>query len=59
MKKNLCRVVSMLLAVILTTACFSVAASAATAENVYQYGKAGGYLAIGDSISRGCGAEAL
>ena len=35
----------------------AVPATAATKDTVRQYGKEGGYLAIGDSISRGCGAE--
>ena len=34
-----------------------VPAFAATKDTVRQYGAEGGYLAIGDSISRGCGAE--
>ena len=37
----------------------SIQAFAATAENVRQYGKEGGYLAIGDSISRGVGALSI
>lgn len=58
MKKNIRRVLAMLLSVTLVLAAFGgTSASAATAQNVIQYGKAGGYLAIGDSISRGCGAE--
>ena len=38
---------------------FSLAlpAFAATKDTVRQYGKEGGYLAIGDSICRGCGAD--
>lgn len=57
MNKIIRRAISMLLAMLLTAACCSVATSAATVENVYQYGKEGGYLAIGDSISRGCGSD--
>ena len=57
MKKNIRRVLAMLLAAVLTFTVCSAAVSAATAETVRQYGKEGGYLAIGDSISRGCGAE--
>ena len=57
MKKNLSKILSLMLALILAFSCFGMLSFAATAENVTQYGKAGGYLAIGDSISRGCGAE--
>lgn len=57
MKQNIRRVLAVILAAVLTVSCCSAAASAATAQTVPQYGKAGGYLAIGDSISRGCGAE--
>ena len=57
MKKNIRRVLSALLAAVLVLSACSAAASAATAQTVRQYGKEGGYLAIGDSISRGCGAE--
>ena len=57
MKKNVRRVLAILLAAILVVSAGSAAASAATAETVRQYGEEGGYLAIGDSISRGCGAE--
>ena len=46
----------LLLSLLLVVSCVN-AALAATAETVYQYGQEGGYLAIGDSISRGCGAE--
>ena len=57
MKQNIRRILSVLLAVVLTVMSGSAAASAATAQTVRQFGKEGGYLAIGDSISRGCGAE--
>ena len=57
MKKNIRNMLSLALVLVMLAACFPAAAFAATAENVTQYGKAGGYLAIGDSISRGCGAE--
>lgn len=52
MKKTL----SVLLAFIIAFSCMTMVASAATAETVTQYGQQNGYLAIGDSISRGCGA---
>ena len=57
MKKNIRRTLSVLLAALLMFGCCSAAVSAATVQTVKQYGKEGGYLAIGDSISRGCGAE--
>ena len=38
-----------------SSALFSV--NAATEENVKQYGKEGGFLAIGDSMFRGCGCD--
>lgn len=53
MKKAL----SLFLAFIIALSAFGIQAFSATAENVAQYGKQGGYLAIGDSISRGCGAD--
>ncbi len=57
MKKNFRRILSVLLAALFAFGCCSAAVSAATVQTVKQYGKEGGYLAIGDSISRGCGAE--
>lgn len=48
---------SVLLAVTIAFSCCGILAYAATPETVVQYGKAGGYLAIGDSIGRGCGSE--
>ena len=57
MKKNMRRILAALLSVLLVFACCTAAVSAATADTVRQFGKEGGYLAIGDSISRGCGAE--
>ena len=56
MKKQSFKILSMLLSLALLLSC-AVPAFAATKDNVTQYGQAGGYLAIGDSISRGCGAE--
>lgn len=51
MKKTLAIILTLLMAF----SCMSMIASAATAETVVQYGQQNGYLAIGDSISRGCG----
>lgn len=45
------------LCAIMVFSCAAVFGSAATKETVFQYGKTGGYLAIGDSIGKGCGAE--
>ena len=56
MKKRISKILAVTLSLILILAC-GVPAFAATKDNVTQYGAAGGYLAIGDSISRGCGAE--
>ena len=50
------KTLAVLLSLLMLCSC-AVAAFAATAETVAKYGEAGGYLAIGDSISRGCGAE--
>ena len=57
MKNAMKKILVCVLALTLTLSCALPAALAATKENVRQYGKEGGYLAIGDSISRGCGAE--
>lgn len=57
MEKTIRKSISILLTALMLFACVAVGASAATKETVYQYGKEGGYLAIGDSISRGCGAD--
>ena len=56
MKKHFNRILSVSLALVLLFTCGAVS-FAATKDNVTLYGQAGGYLAIGDSISRGCGAE--
>ncbi|MBR4726470.1 MAG: hypothetical protein IK080_01105 [Clostridia bacterium] len=56
MKKTLRSILALTLSLVIACGCCSVA-FAATKETVRQYGKEGGYLAIGDSISRGCGAE--
>ena len=57
MKRKAVKIVSVLLAMIMLTGALCLNSSGATAETVRQYGKEGGYLAIGDSISRGCGAD--
>ena len=46
-----------ILAALFVFSCFSCTAGAATAETVKQYGEGGGFLAIGDSMFRGCGAD--
>ena len=51
------KTISIILCVILTISCFACIASAASTETVKQYGNEGGYLAIGDSLFRGCGAD--
>ena len=56
MKKQLKKTLSLVLTLLLALSCFAVLAGAAAPE-VTQYGEAGGYLAIGDSIGRGCGAD--
>lgn len=56
MKKKCNRILACALTLIVIFSCFCTTAFAATAETVKQYGTEGGYLAIGDSISRGCGA---
>ena len=56
MKKSIRSTIALVLA-LLIAASGCVAAFAADKPAVRQYGKEGGYLAIGDSISRGCGAE--
>lgn len=55
MKGTMCRILVFVLAVAFTVSCLGIGAFAATEENVRQYGSEGGYLAIGDSICRGCG----
>ena len=57
MKRNIKKTLAFALAFVMAASCFGILSFAATPETVVQYGKAGGYLAIGDSISRGCGAE--
>jgi len=54
--KRTSKALALLLALVMVLSCISVQAFAATEENVKQYGEeAGGYLAFGDSISRGYG----
>ena len=56
MKKHIGKALALLLVLCMLIP-LAAPAMAATKETVRQYGKEGGYLAIGDSISRGCGAE--
>ena len=56
MKKSIRSALAVVLAGVIALSCCCVAFSA-TDKTVRQYGKEGGYLAIGDSISRGCGAD--
>ena len=55
MKKTTKRLWAMALCLLMVFSCLGVQAFAATPENVRQYGAEGGYLAIGDSVCRGCG----
>ena len=56
MKNSFRSVLAVVLACVIALSC-CVCAFSATEKTVRQYGKEGGYLAIGDSISRGCGAD--
>ena len=56
MKTSMKKLLAVMLTALLLIPC-AVPAFAATKETVRQYGKEGGYLAIGDSISRGCGSD--
>jgi len=56
MKNNIKKFLAITLSFVLLISC-GIPVFAATKDTVSQYGQAGGYLAIGDSISRGCGAE--
>ncbi len=51
------KTVSIILCVAFIISCFAVNGFTATKQTVKQYGSEGGYLAIGDSLFRGCGAE--
>ena len=55
MKRKIRKTLALLLALTLATACFG--AGFAAAEDVPAAEPSGGYLVIGDSIARGCGAE--
>ena len=57
MKKTFKSTLALVLSLVLALSCFAMLAGAEDASEIPQYGKAGGYLAIGDSIGRGCGAE--
>ena len=46
-----------MISLLIITGSFSVCGSASDGFDLTQYGREGGYLAIGDSISRGCGAD--
>lgn len=51
------KIISAILALVMVLAVMPTFAFAGTADNVKQYGKSGGYMAFGDSITRGCGAN--
>ena len=51
------KIISVVLCVTFIISCFAFTGQSANAQTVKQYGKAGGYLAIGDSLFRGCGAD--
>lgn len=51
------KLLAAVLAAVMTFSCLGMLSFAATKETVVKYGEAGGYLAIGDSIGRGCGSE--
>ena len=55
--KNTKRILAAALCVLMLVSCMGLTAFAATPDNVRQYGAEGGYLAIGDSVCRGCGSE--
>lgn len=55
MKHSFRKTVIWALAVMLAFSCVGLTSFAATKDNVTQFGKEGGYLAIGDSIGKGCG----
>lgn len=57
MKITFRKALSVFLCILMIFSCVAVMASAAKKDDVYQYGADGGYLAIGDSIGKGCGAE--
>ena len=51
------KIISVILCVAVIISCAAFTGFSANAKTVRQYGKEGGYLAIGDSLFRGCGAE--
>lgn len=51
------KITALLISVLILLSCFAMNVNAATAETVKQYGEEGGYLAIGDSMFRGCGCD--
>lgn len=55
MKNRTRRLLAMALSLIMIFSCMSMGVFAADEETVRQYGEEGGYLAIGDSVCRGCG----
>lgn len=57
MKTNFKRTLAIFLCALMLVPCFSFFGTAANKETVFQYGETGGYLALGDSIGKGCGAE--
>lgn len=57
MKTSCKKALSIFLCSLMIFSCFALLGSAATKENVFQYAQTGGYLALGDSIGKGCGAE--
>lgn len=57
MKTTFKKSLALFFSVLMVFSCFAVLGSAAKKEDVFQYGETGGYLAIGDSIGKGCGAE--
>ena len=57
MRNTVKKAVSLIMIMLLAASSLVIKAFGADAETVRQYGSEGGYLAIGDSISRGCGAE--
>ena len=57
MKNGSKRLLAMALCLVMLCSCLGVQAFAATPDDVRQYGAEGGYLAIGDSVCRGCGSE--
>lgn len=57
MKKAVIKAISLFFAAVILLSCFPLSAFGVSQNSVKHYGEEGGYLAIGDSISRGCGAD--